>query len=40
VKLSTEILDRIDQLVAPGVTMNPDDNSYAATELAPTARRR
>ncbi|WP_213814275.1 aldo/keto reductase [Glaciihabitans sp. dw_435] len=40
VTLSTEILDRIDELVAPGVTLNPDDNSYGATELAPEARRR
>jgi aryl-alcohol dehydrogenase-like predicted oxidoreductase len=40
VTLSTEVLDRIDELVAPGVTLNPDDNSYGATELAPSARRR
>ncbi|MGY4857656.1 aldo/keto reductase [Cryobacterium sp. AP23] len=40
VKLSADILDRIDELVAPGVTMNPDDNSYGATELTPAARRR
>jgi len=40
VKLSTETLDRIDELVAPGVTINPDDNSYGATELASAARRR
>jgi len=40
VTLSTEILDRIDELVAPGVTMNPDDNSYGASELTTTARRR
>jgi aryl-alcohol dehydrogenase-like predicted oxidoreductase len=40
VKLSPETLDRIDELVAPGVTINPDDNSYGTTELAPTARRR
>ena len=38
--LSTDILDRIDELVAPGVTLNPDDNSYGTVELAPTARRR
>lgn len=38
--LSTEVLDRIDELVAPGVTMNPDDNSYGASELTPAARRR
>lgn len=38
--LSTEILDRIDELVAPGVTLNPDDNSYGTHELSPAARRR
>ena len=40
ITLSTDVLDRIDELVAPGVTINPDDNSYGATELAPSARRR
>jgi aryl-alcohol dehydrogenase-like predicted oxidoreductase len=40
VVLSADVLDRIDQLVAPGVTVNPDDNSYGAAELAPAARRR
>jgi diketogulonate reductase-like aldo/keto reductase len=40
VTLSSEVLDRIDELVAPGVTVNPDDNSYGATELTPVARRR
>jgi aryl-alcohol dehydrogenase-like predicted oxidoreductase len=40
IKLSTEVLDRIDELVAPGVTVNPDDNSYGASELTPEARRR
>ena len=40
VTLSTEVLDRIDELVAPGVTLNPDDNSYGATELLPAERRR
>ena len=38
--LTTEVLDRIDELVAPGVTLNPDDNSYGAVELTPVARRR
>jgi aryl-alcohol dehydrogenase-like predicted oxidoreductase len=38
--LSTEVLDRIDELVAPGVTVNPDDNSYGAVTLAPEALRR
>lgn len=40
VTLSAEILDRIDELVAPGRTLNPDDNSYGANELLPAARRR
>jgi len=38
--LSDAVLDRIDDLVAPGVTVNPDDNSYGTHELTPTARRR
>jgi aryl-alcohol dehydrogenase-like predicted oxidoreductase len=40
ITLSTEVLDRIDELVAPGVTLNPDDNSYGAHELTVAARRR
>ena len=40
VTLDTEILDRVDELVAPGVTLNADDNSYGAAELTPRARRR
>jgi aryl-alcohol dehydrogenase-like predicted oxidoreductase len=40
VTLSTEVLDRIDQIVAPGVTLNPDDNSYGEAELMSSARRR
>jgi aryl-alcohol dehydrogenase-like predicted oxidoreductase len=38
--LSAEVLDRIDEIVAPGVTLNPDDNSYGTHELTPVARRR
>jgi len=38
--LSDDVLDRIDQIVAPGVTINPDDNSYGDHELLPAARRR
>ncbi|HWS57436.1 MAG TPA: aldo/keto reductase [Actinotalea sp.] len=38
--LSTDVLDRIDQIVAPGETLNPDDNSYGTYELAPANRRR
>src|SRR3954449_1583097 len=40
IELSTDVLDRIDQIVAPGVTVNPDDNSYGAHELTAAARRR
>jgi aryl-alcohol dehydrogenase-like predicted oxidoreductase len=40
ITLASEVLDRIDELVAPGVTVNPDDNSYGAHELTPGARRR
>jgi aryl-alcohol dehydrogenase-like predicted oxidoreductase len=40
VTLTPEILDRIDELVAPGVTLNPEDNSYGAASLTPEARRR
>ena len=40
VTLSTEVLDRIDELATPGVTINPDDNSYGAVELATGKRRR
>jgi len=38
--LPADVLDRIDELVAPGVTLNPDDNSYGDHELRPAARRR
>jgi hypothetical protein len=40
VTLSADALDRIDELVAPGVTINPEDNSYGAAELTQSARRR
>jgi aryl-alcohol dehydrogenase-like predicted oxidoreductase len=40
ITLGDDVLDRIDELVAPGVTVNPDDNSYGAHELTATARRR
>jgi aryl-alcohol dehydrogenase-like predicted oxidoreductase len=40
VALSSDVLDRIDQIVAPGVTVNPDDNSYGAHELTAQTRRR
>jgi aryl-alcohol dehydrogenase-like predicted oxidoreductase len=38
--LSADVLDRIDELVTPGVTLNPEDNSYGTAELATPARRR
>ncbi len=38
--LTADILDRIDELVAPGETVNAVDNSYGIAELAPAARRR
>jgi aryl-alcohol dehydrogenase-like predicted oxidoreductase len=40
ITLPTDVLDRIDEIVTPGVTMNPDDDSYGAAELLPAARRR
>ncbi len=38
--LTPDVLDRIDQIVAPGTTINPVDNSFDNPALAPTARRR
>jgi aryl-alcohol dehydrogenase-like predicted oxidoreductase len=40
ITIPADVLDRIDDIVAPGITVNPDDNSYGTTELAPHARRR
>ena len=40
VTLSADVLDRIDHIVAPGVTVNPADNSYGDHELRPDRRRR
>lgn len=40
VALAADVLDRIDEIVAPGVTINPDDNSYGAHELVAAERRR
>jgi aryl-alcohol dehydrogenase-like predicted oxidoreductase len=40
ITLGPAVLDRIDEIVAPGVTINPDDNSYGAAELTAAARRR
>ena len=40
VVLEADVLDRIDQIVAPGTTINPVDNSFDNPALAPAARRR
>jgi hypothetical protein len=40
VVLDQSVLDRIDEIVAPGVTVNPVDNSFHNTDLEPGARRR
>jgi aryl-alcohol dehydrogenase-like predicted oxidoreductase len=40
INLDTEILDRIDVIVPPGVTINPADAGYENPALAPAARRR
>ncbi|MBT2595987.1 aldo/keto reductase [Arthrobacter sp. ISL-72] len=40
ITLSSDVLDRIDKIVTPGVTVNPDDNSYGTHELTAHARRR
>ena len=39
-QLSGEVLDRIDEIVPPGVTLNPADGGYQNPALAPAARRR
>jgi aryl-alcohol dehydrogenase-like predicted oxidoreductase len=40
VQLSDEVLDRIDEIVPPGTTINPTDNGWQNPALEPTARRR
>jgi aryl-alcohol dehydrogenase-like predicted oxidoreductase len=40
VALSDEMLDRIDEIVRPGVTINNADNGWTARALQPAARRR
>ena len=40
VVLDDAVLDRIDEIVAPGTTINPADNSFANPALEPLARRR
>jgi aryl-alcohol dehydrogenase-like predicted oxidoreductase len=40
VVLDEAVLDRIDQIVAPGTTINPADNSFSNPALEPAVRRR
>jgi len=40
VVLEPAVLDRIDEIVAPGTTVNPVDNSFDNPALKPPARRR
>lgn len=40
VTLSADVLDAIDEIVAPGVTVNPVDNSYSDFDLRADQRRR
>ena len=40
VELSTDLLDRIDQINPPGVTINPADNGWVSPALEPAGRRR
>jgi aryl-alcohol dehydrogenase-like predicted oxidoreductase len=40
VVLDDAVLDRIDEIVKPGVNLNPADTSYGDQVLRPTARRR
>jgi aryl-alcohol dehydrogenase-like predicted oxidoreductase len=40
VALSDDVLDRIDEITPPGVTINPADNGWTNPALEPAARRR
>jgi aryl-alcohol dehydrogenase-like predicted oxidoreductase len=40
VVLTNDVLDRIDEIVPPGVTLNPADNGWISPSLHPAARRR
>ena len=40
VELEEAVLDRIDEIVAPGLTINPTDAGWTNPALAPAARRR
>ena len=40
VVLEAELLDRIDEIVPPGINLNPADGGWANPALQPAARRR
>jgi aryl-alcohol dehydrogenase-like predicted oxidoreductase len=40
VQLTDDVLDRIDEIVPPGVNLNPGDGGWQSPALAPQARRR
>ena len=40
IELSGDVLDRIDKIVPPGVTMNPADNGWVSPALQAAVRRR
>ncbi|HLQ54100.1 MAG TPA: aldo/keto reductase [Streptosporangiaceae bacterium] len=40
VTLTDDVLGRMDEIVAPGVTINPADGGWVSPALKPTARRR
>jgi len=40
VELSGDVLDRIDEIVAPATTINPADNGWRTPDLSPSRRRR
>jgi aryl-alcohol dehydrogenase-like predicted oxidoreductase len=40
VALDTAVLDRIDEIIKPGVNLNPADTSYGEQVLEPALRRR
>jgi aryl-alcohol dehydrogenase-like predicted oxidoreductase len=40
VVLSDDVLDRIDEIVPPGVTINPAENGWISSSPQATARRR
>jgi hypothetical protein len=40
VELPNEVLDRIDEIVPPGVNLNPADGGWQNPDLEPAARRR